>query len=62
MSVADGKDNSKLPPTRGTLIPHVFRAFWLTMMWKNSIGPSPLPSPTDFYWVRILTIKILDYF
>ena len=46
-----GKEGQQLPPTLGTLIPHVHRAFYMARIWKLSQKPCPkLPSPTQYYW------------
>ena len=41
----------QLPPTRGTLVPHTSRAYYMALVWKLSKTPCPhLPSPTDYSW------------
>lgn len=46
-----GKEGRQLPPTKGTLIPHIHRAYYMTLVWKRSLKPCPdLPPPTDYYW------------
>ena len=46
-----GKEGQQLPPTLGTLIPNVHRAFYMARIWKLSQKPCPqFPSPTHYYW------------
>lgn len=52
MSVKDGKDANQLPPTKATLIPHVSRAYYQTLLQKQSINPElNIPDPTNYHWV-----------
>ncbi|KAJ6647969.1 hypothetical protein Bhyg_03194, partial [Pseudolycoriella hygida] len=51
MSVKDGLDAKSLPPTKGTLIPHVSRAYYQTLMGKLRINPQPkTPDPKMYHW------------
>lgn len=60
MSVKDGKDAIYLPPTLGTLIPHIHRAYYRTILVKHGINPQfEAPDPTEYYWVIELA-KILN--
>lgn len=55
MSVKDGKDAHQLPPTKSTLIPHISRAYYHTLMGKLSINAqSQMPDPKDYHWVNVL--------
>lgn len=48
-----GKEGRQLPPTKGTLIPHIHRAYYMALTWKMSVTPCPyLPLPTDYYWTK----------
>lgn len=52
MSVVNGKEGKNLPPTMGTLIPHVFRAFYSSLLGKLATTLNPeIPHPTEYYWV-----------
>lgn len=52
MSVKDGKDSIHLPPTMGTLIPHISRAYYQTLLTKQSIDPQfEAPDAKNYYWV-----------
>lgn len=52
MSVKGGKDGNQLPPTIGTLVPHVSRAYYHALMGKMSTKPQfKLPAPTGYHWV-----------
>lgn len=63
MSVKDGRDGNQLPPTLGTLIPHISRAYYLSLIGKMSIKPEPsLPPPTDYYWVIFYDIIYLKLY
>lgn len=60
MSVVKGKEGKNLPPTIGTLIPHVFRAFYSALVSKLAITLLlEIPPPTDYYWVRLFDIQKL---
>lgn len=60
MSVVKGREGKNLPPTFGTLIPHVFRAFYSALVSKLAITLLPeIPPPTDYYWVCELVCKII---
>lgn len=46
------KEGKQLPPTLGTLIPHIKRSFYLSFIWKNTEQSSQLIIyPSDFGWV-----------
>lgn len=48
-----GKEGRQLPPTLGTLKPHIQRAFYMALVWNLSIKPCPsIPPPTNFSWER----------
>ena len=48
-----GKEGRQLPPTLGTLKPHIQRAFYVALVWNLSIKPYPsIPQATDFSWKR----------
>lgn len=50
----DGKDGNQLPPTLGTLIPQMTRAYYQALAFKMSIQSNPIiPLPTDYHWVTI---------
>lgn len=52
MSAVNGREGKNLPPTNGTLIPHVFRAFYSALVTKLAITLRPeIPPPTEYYWV-----------
>lgn len=52
MSAGGGKEGKHLPPTAGTLIPHVYRAFYSALASKAAITLRPeIPHPVLFYWV-----------
>ena len=58
-------EGEKLPPTRGTLRPHICRAHYVTMIWVHADDPLPqLPSPTDYGWKedngRLASVWCLD--
>lgn len=36
----DGKEGEQLPPTLGTLIPHLKRAYYMALIWNGSIQSS----------------------
>lgn len=53
MSVVEAKDGNKLPPTLGTLTPHIYRAYYQVLICKLSMIPYPnIPEATDYYWVN----------
>lgn len=53
MSVVDGRDANKLPSTLGTLIPHIYRAYYQVLICKLSMIPYPtIPDATNYYWVN----------
>ena len=44
-------EGENLPPTYGSLVLHIRRAHFVTMIWKKAgISHPHLPSPTDFGW------------
>ncbi|KAJ6648121.1 hypothetical protein Bhyg_03346 [Pseudolycoriella hygida] len=46
----DGKDGNQLPPTVGTLIPHLHRAYYQALIYKVSIKSNPvIPPPTNYF-------------
>lgn len=46
-----GREGKQLPPTRGTLVPHTSRAYYMALVWKLSKAPCPeIPSPVDYGW------------
>lgn len=52
MSVKDGKDAHHLPPTKSTLIPHVSRAYYQTLLGKHPVNTQlKIPGPTNYHWV-----------
>lgn len=52
MSAIIGREGKNLPPTLGTLIPHVYRAFYSALLCKLAITLHPeIPHPTEYYWV-----------
>lgn len=59
MSAVNGREGKNLPPTVGTLIPHVFRAFYSALVIKLAIilGPE-IPPPFEYYWVcKLLQLR-----
>ena len=49
-----GNESQQLPPTRGMLVPHTSRAFYMALVWKLSKAPcSKIPSPTDYCWESV---------
>ena len=50
-----------LPPTIGSLTPHVRRAHYIVVIWLKASESHPcLPSPTEFGWTLDATTKRLD--
>lgn len=46
-------EGERLPPTRGTLLPHIWRAHYLAMIWTHADQSNPqLPTPTDTGWTE----------
>ena len=49
-----GKECQQLPPTRGTLVSHTCRAYYMALVWKLSKTPCPkIPAPTDYCWESV---------
>ena len=45
------KEGKQLPPTSGTLVPHTYRVYYMTLVWKSSKKSNQQgPSPTHYYW------------
>ena len=45
------KEGQQLPPTIGTLIPHIARAYYMALVWKSSGQPCPhIPLATNYAW------------
>ena len=45
------KEGQQLPPTLGTIIPNVHRAFYMARIWKFSQKLClQFSSPTHYYW------------
>ena len=59
-----GKEGQQLPPTLGTLKPHVERAYFMALVWKSLSKPCPMiPPATDYSWDLIdghLTPRFCD--
>lgn len=59
MSVVNGKEGKNLPPTMGTLTPHLYRAFYSVLLIKLATALHPeIPHPTEYYWVGRVLWKI----
>ncbi len=44
-------EGESLPPTSGSLTPHILRAHYIAMIWMQACESQPsLPSPTDYGW------------
>lgn len=51
----EGKDGNQLPPTLGTLVPHMSRAYYQALAFKMSILSNPIiPPPTNYFWVNVV--------
>ena len=47
------RDCKNLPPTLGTLKPHVMRAYYMALIWKRSIVPiATMPIPLKYGWTK----------
>ena len=53
-----GAEGESLPPTLGSLTPHILRAHYIAMIWAKAIESHPfLPSPVNFGWNYDATTK-----
>ena len=47
-------EGERLPPTLGSLEPHIWRAHYVAIIWKRAGEPQPqLPSAVDYGWTEI---------
>ena len=54
-SVQKDKEGQQLLPIREILVPHSFKYFYMTLVWKWSKTPCPkIPSPTDYRWKSVV--------
>ena len=54
-------EGESLPPTIGSLTPHVRRAHYIVVIWNKASESHPcLPSPTEFGWALDATTKRFD--
>lgn len=58
-----GRNSKNIPPTVGTLVPHVFRAYYSALLSKAAVALlSEIPPPNDYYWVSEVLCSLLRNF